>query len=527
MQRQESALEEPVTTQPGVSQGVGIVRRHIVTIIAAVVVLFLATYNLTAYPPTWYDEASILHVPKTLVRFGVYADYSSEGFRHYGPTVSVGPTVMLPVAGAFWLFGIGLLQARLVMALYLMATVYVFHRLSDVLGGRRFALAATILLVASRGPRLLEYGRQALGEVPALFFVVAGLWLWFARWEKAGWKRLVVVGLLLGLATVTKYQYLLFLGPTLAASWLLNLVYYRTAPQRTFIIPGLVTGMCFILWLVGLMLYMGPETARETLELYRDTAAIAAPGFSLELIQQNIYDLISFDAYLGALLPALVYGIILALRRQREAQQWGTLLVLIVLSLGWFAFASIGWRRYAFLGLAFASLFVARMFHDLTDGLRVGRKALSRAEHGSQSVFGRVALRWAMLIWLALMILSPLGATVWQMMTPSFNAAFAMATYLNEHVPAEALIETYEPELGFLTNHNYHYPPGTVINQATAHAFFGALPAEYDFVQTEQPEYVLVGPVSLFEELYPDEVLTPHYELVTSIGHYQLYALSD
>jgi 4-amino-4-deoxy-L-arabinose transferase-like glycosyltransferase len=527
MQCRESVMEKPITTQPGVRQGIGIVRRHVLTIVAAVVVLFLVTYNLTEYPLNWYDEASILHVPKALVRFGVYADYSSEGFRHYGPTVSVGPTVMLPIAGAFWLFGVGLLQARLVMALYLMATIYVFHRLSDVLGGRRFALVVTMLLVASRGPRLLEFGRQVLGEVPALFFVVAGLWLWFAGWEKAGWKRLVVVGLLLGLATVTKYQYLLFLGPTLAASWLLNLVYYRTAPQRTFIIPGLVTGLCFILWLVGLALYMGPETASETLALHRHTAAIAAPGFSPSLIQQNIYDLISFDAYLGALLPALVYGIILALRRRREAHQWGTLLMLVVLSLGWFAFASIGWRRYAFLGLAFASLFVVRMFHDLTDGFRVGRKALSRAEHGSQSAVGRIALRWAMLIWLALMIVSPLGATVWQILTPPFDMTSAMASYLNEHIPTEALIETHEQKMGFLTDHNYHYPPGTVRDQATAHAFFGAPPPEYDFVQTEQPDYVLVGPVSLFEGLYPVEMLKPHYELVTSIGHYQLYALSE
>jgi 4-amino-4-deoxy-L-arabinose transferase-like glycosyltransferase len=520
-------MEEPVTTQPGVRQGVGIVRRHILTIVAVVVVFFLVTYNLTEYPLNWYDEASILHVPKALVRFGVYADYSSEGFRHYGPTISVGPTVMLPIAGAFWLFGVGLLQARLVMALYLMATIYSFCRLSDVLGGRRLALVATILLVASRGPRLLEFGRQVLGEVPALFFVVAGLWLWFAKWEKAGWKRLVVVGLLLGLATVTKYQYLLFLGPALAASWLLNLVYYRTVPQRIFIIPGLVTGLCFILWLVGLVLYMDPEMASETLALHRHTAANAAPGFSPGLIQHNIYDLISFDVYLGALLPALVYGIILALSRQREAQQWGTLLTLVVLNLGWFIFASIGWRRYAFLGLAFASPFVARMFHDLTDGLRVERKALSRAEHGSQSVVGRIALRWTMLIWLAVMIISPLGATIGQILTPPLDMTFAMASYLNEHISTKALIETHEQKIGFLTDHNYHYPPGIVRDQAIAHAFFGAPPPEYDFVHTEQPEYVLVGPVSLFEELYPVEMLKPHYELVTSIGDYHLYAFSD
>ncbi|MFN3762806.1 MAG: glycosyl transferase, partial [Anaerolineae bacterium] len=92
--------------------------------LAVAVVLFLALYHLRDYPLTWFDEGSHLHVPKTLVRFGVYADYSSEGFRYYGPTIGVGPTVMLPIAAAFKLFGIGLLQARLVMVLYLLAAIY-------------------------------------------------------------------------------------------------------------------------------------------------------------------------------------------------------------------------------------------------------------------------------------------------------------------------------------------------------------------------------------------------------------------
>src|SRR5512140_2063377 len=87
-------------------------------------VYFFAFHNLTRFPATWFDEGSHLHVPKTLVQKGVYADISSEGFRYYGPTIGVGPTVMLPIAAMFKLFGIGLLQARIVMALYLIAAVY-------------------------------------------------------------------------------------------------------------------------------------------------------------------------------------------------------------------------------------------------------------------------------------------------------------------------------------------------------------------------------------------------------------------
>src|SRR3954470_24122176 len=72
--------------------------------------LLLALTNLTYAPITWFDEGSHLHVPKTLIQHGVYADISSEGYRYYGPTIGIGPTIMLPVALVFKLFGVGLEQ---------------------------------------------------------------------------------------------------------------------------------------------------------------------------------------------------------------------------------------------------------------------------------------------------------------------------------------------------------------------------------------------------------------------------------
>ncbi|HRE27086.1 MAG TPA: glycosyltransferase family 39 protein, partial [Anaerolineales bacterium] len=177
-------------------------------------VFVLAFTNLVDFPLTWFDEGSHLHVPKTLVRFGVYADYSRDGFRYFGPTIGVGPTVMLPIAAAFKLFGIGLFQARVIMALYLVGAVIVFYGLARLLGGPRLALVATALLVVTPGLGLVEYGRQVLGEVPGLLFTLAGFWVWFKAWDSASLRRLTIVGLFFGLAVVTKNQYLLVLAPT-------------------------------------------------------------------------------------------------------------------------------------------------------------------------------------------------------------------------------------------------------------------------------------------------------------------------
>jgi len=147
-------------------------------------VFVLAFTNLVDFPLTWFDEGSHLHVPKTLVRFGVYADYSRDGFRYFGPTIGVGPTVMLPIAAAFKLFGIGLFQARVIMALYLVGAVIVFYGLARLLGGPRLALVATALLVVTPGLGLVEYGRQVLGEVPGLLFTLAGFC--YSRWPGFG-----------------------------------------------------------------------------------------------------------------------------------------------------------------------------------------------------------------------------------------------------------------------------------------------------------------------------------------------------
>jgi 4-amino-4-deoxy-L-arabinose transferase-like glycosyltransferase len=514
----KNALTIPIAAHSRVRGQPIVMWRHAATAIALAFVLFFTLYHLTSFPITWFDEGSHLHVPKTLVRLGVYADYSSEGFRYYGPTVSVGPTVMLPIAGAFWLFGLGLLQARLIMAIYLLATLYVFYRLAHRLGGRRLAWVAAALLFTSRGPRLLEFGRQVLGEVPGLFFLVAGLWLWFATWERPSWRRLGLAGLLLGLAMISKNQYALVLAPTVALAWIVNMVYYRTAPHRTFIIPALVAGSCFVLWQFALILNMGSSIALDSLQTLRAQSLGAALVFSPSTIKQTINDLVSLDVYLGALVPALAYGLILALHRDRESQQWGTLLLLVAVNLGWYAFASVGWRRYAVPGLTISGLFVARLFFALTDGFQFEGQAMWEAWRGNQIALKQHALRWGAFLWLAAMLALPLAATASEILFPPFNQPQAMADYLNKYIPRDALIETWEPEMGFLTDHTYHFAEAQIVPPSDP---------DYGFVQRVRPDYVLDGPFAARINLYPDDLLAQQFRLVTCIGDYKLYAINS
>jgi hypothetical protein len=89
-------------------------------IAAAVLALaaFLLFYNLDLNPRPWQDEGAVASVAKSLVQNGVYATKTSDGYETYGGVQSVGPTVVLPIALAYRLWGVGLVQGRWVMALY-------------------------------------------------------------------------------------------------------------------------------------------------------------------------------------------------------------------------------------------------------------------------------------------------------------------------------------------------------------------------------------------------------------------------
>lgn len=515
--------------------------------IAALFILFLFVYNLTDYPKTWFDEGSHLHVPKALVTMGVYADYSSEGLRHYGPTIGVGPTVMLPIAGAFQLFGIGMVQARLVMVLYLAATVALMFLLARHLLGTRAALVATALLLTIPAVNLVEYGRQVLGEVPGLAFMASGFLLWFVRWRRASWWVLILVGVLLGLSVVTKYQYLLVLGATLLLAWGMNLLFFKL-PQRLFLIPGIVTAAIFGAWQLFTLIYLGPATIGENLASLREFTAGAAAVFSLDLMMRSLGELFSAKSFLWTLFPVLIYSGWWLVRPSqqaddRQANSWrlgnwfrqdgdalsaqdrrhqlAILYLLVLINLAWYVVASVSWLRYAFVGLAFSTFFVALTFADLTANFSPAR--LWPAARSGHRLAGYGGL--ALLLLLAAMIVAPGARLSWRIATAPPDDSAQMAQVMEAVVPLDAVVETWEPQMGFLTDHRYHYPPQLLLNRTVRQVWMGETPVSelYDFTELD-PEYVLIGEFARWVDVYPVERLQASgYTVIESLGQFDLY----
>lgn len=488
---------------------------YAVLLVGLGVVLFLLLYRLADYPTPWYDEGSHLHVAKNYALNGIYADYSSEGPRYYGPAVGVGPTVMLPIALLFRIGGVSIPLARLVIVVYSLFSLGLLVMVGRQIGGLSLGVVAALLLVLAPGADFVFNSRTVLGELPGLFFLLAGLWLWL-RTETPRLPALVGVGLLMGLAAITKNQYALFVLPGLLLCWIADLVWYRQRGWLYFVVPGIIAGLIFFAWTFIVLVALGGGDFSENMTTLRTASSGAFFLFGMEEIQRAIRLLVDETVYASLFIPALLYALYLSLPRTREAQRWGMLVIFTLTATGLFL-SSLAWARYAFPAIAIGSLFVARLLHDLTDGFRLPDfRAVTPASAGRILGLGL----------LLVLIVLPLYNQFTVIRRDGSGDAYVMADYLNENIPASALIETWEQELGVLTDHNYHYPPQVVLAYAVDEAWRGGQPAHelYDFRDMVEAEYVVVGEFAKYTNIYPLDRLDD-YQLVFSQGAYDLYRL--
>lgn len=486
-----------------------------------VVAALLATINLPYAPRTRFDEGSHLHVPKTLVQHGKYADISAtpDGgveFRYHGPTIGIGPTIMLPVAAVYQVFGIGLTQGRLVIVIYFAIALIAGYALAQRLYDRWTALIALALLLASRTVNyegLIEYGRQVLGEAPGVAFVFLGMLAWLAALKTAAqpamrrthWMWSVLAGLGFGLALVTKNQFVLIIPLALVLIALLDWRYYRAGTWTLRLVPLIVAVGCFALWTVVQFALLGPGTFFENLQQTRQAAGGAIFVFNLRSTLRAGYYLLRPDLFGGLVVPALAYTIWRARRRTSQGLSEALLALIIGLWLAWFVGVSLGWPRYAFPAVALSALTVARLAFDAIGWLR--------------RVLPAAATITA--IYLIVIIALPIALTARVVFTPD-DSAQRFAAYLDANVPETAIIATWEPELGVLTDHCYLYPPQPTLDQAVRHTWLGGDSVRYNWY-ADRPAYVVVGSFGSYTGVYNTLDLERYYVRVAQIGTYALY----
>jgi CubicO group peptidase (beta-lactamase class C family) len=127
----------------------------------------------------------------------------------------------------------------------------------------------------------------------------------------------------------------------------------------------------------------------------------------------------------------------------------------------------------------------------------------------------------ALAVYASAAILIPLTLTANAVFHPD-DSAQQFAAYMDTHVPQDALIGTWEQELGFLTNHRYQYPPQSALADAVRRQWFGGERATYDWEST-QPAYIAIGPFGDYTAVFNSPKLDKDFLLVQQIGPYKLY----
>lgn len=184
-----------------------------VAITLPVLVVFIVTSVSFYSTPLNYDEAYNLQVSAHLAKEGTYSTNGSvfDGTpKPFDPYISTGPTLLLPIALVFKIFGVDVWQFRIVLnIIYLGFCIVVVWVVSKATKRRKvttlesylYGNFALLLCLAFLGNAIVgQYGylfSTALGEPLGLFFIVLSILL-------LQYGKVRSAALVLGLAVLTK-----------------------------------------------------------------------------------------------------------------------------------------------------------------------------------------------------------------------------------------------------------------------------------------------------------------------------------
>ena len=467
-------------------------RVSLVGVCAVAFVTALGLWHQPYHPVTWLDEGFVLQGAMNLAKSGEYAMRSSEGLRILDqPLVANGPGVVLPVAAVFAVFGVGLLQARLLMAIYFVVAAMTFFAVAKRLHGVPAALVSSFLLVAlpivipghpGDEAGFVVFGRQAIGNVPALTYFLAGYLLWLSAQAGGGWRP-VAAGALFGLAWLTKAQYGILM-PTLA---LVALLYWRRNETGCLRSTGLVVLAmlaCQTGWWSAQVALVGWDGLSHHLDSLRSSSSVTVLALRPTRILGNLSYLLR-SGFILVVGPALAYVAWSFRTLDRANRPLLPLTMLTILWLLWYTLVSVGWPRYAFepysLGLVLSGGFLI----DAGTWLRRGAGPFVPGGRGQTWLRAPAAILLGLTLAVGLV-----GLT--ERLVPLFSepdqTPQRFADYLRRNVGPRAVVESWEWEIDTLADLNYHHPTNDWVDAYTALLQFGEpLPRRYD------PFQVLAG----------------------------------
>lgn len=485
----------------------GISRKDTIPVVwITIISLLLLCYRIESGRFFAYDEGFFAQIARNTLEHGTY------GVREFTEIVpaqlSVGPTVLLPVAATFHLFGVGIWQSRIVVALAGWLTLLLLYGVVSRVYHRTAGLiAATLVLV------VFFHQRGLYGEIPAIGFFLAGVWCWWRAMQTRSAVSSGVAGLAFGMMLVSKPQMLL-VAPAFSAALVANWFYYRCWPRSVVLWMALLFPLPIILsFLYQGAMHGGLAYARYM--VYDLTSSSRASVFPSRWWVFLVH-------HLKARYPLLLIGtigVLFSLRdcRERHARGLirGTLLAIAIIALGWYLLFSPGWYRYGIPAYTLLYLFIAVRLVDLFTWLErhlsIQRHRLLRAFQTSVPVVVPLAL-------FLQLVAAP----------PANRELLAMVATIEQTVPADAWIETYEWQLDVLTDRNYHHISLAQHNQRVRYFRLGedAHPPPYRFWRFS-PAYLVIGPIGEQLHAYSAWVGSACLHSLARHGPFELYRLHE
>ena len=143
---------------------------------------------------------------------------------------------------------------------------------------------------------------------------------------------------------------------------------------------------------------------------------------------------------------------------------------LVVSWLAWYLLLSNGVLRYAFPAMFVGSIFLGNLLHDLVNNRVVWKRSVST----KKGVFSQ---RFVGKAFIAMSSVATITMALSYYLAPPEQALEKVMLFVETRTPPNAIIETYESEIHFLTDRRYHYPP----DQVHVDAMIRTLPSRRPF----------------------------------------------
>ncbi len=335
-------------------------------------VLYFATLALPESPKVWYDEGYHLEVARVQALHGFFGLQVAPREFASAAQVTVGFPLLYPVALSYEFFGVGVLEARAVMVLFIFGLLggaaYFLYKLF----GAYEALFGSMLLATS--PLLYGNGKSVLGEVPGLFYLLLFFILLLVL-ERREWYPLryyAAAGFVAGLTVATKPIFILLI-PAVAIALLLHL---RHIPIRWSGF-AIAVGTGIVPLLIWVMTQFSGDSLSAVFMHYSNPYQIESLS-SIVVTNFLRFFTEATPLYCAALLVPWVVFVTLRLYRKEAISfvEWVALMFVVLVLLAYLRTA--GWYRYLFPAYVLLTLFAAPSLFSLARALPRYSRAASR-----------------------------------------------------------------------------------------------------------------------------------------------------